>query len=147
VRRDQLEHILRAACQIIDEKPLLVIGSQAILGTYHESLLPPQAVRSIEADVASFDDPGATKADRIEGALGQDSEFHAEFGVYAEGVTLATAVLPVGWQERLVPLDSPNTRPGAGMCIERHDLVLSKLARGDRRDYDFASALVDWWPG
>lgn len=92
VTRDQLEHILRAASRIVDEPELLVIGSQAILASYPEDQLPPEAIRSMEADVAAFEDPDARKADTIEGALGQDSCFHEEFGVYAEGVTVATAI-------------------------------------------------------
>lgn len=40
MRRDQLEHAIRAACQIIDRREVIVIGSQAILGTYDENELP-----------------------------------------------------------------------------------------------------------
>lgn len=39
MRRDQLEHAIRAACQIIQQSEVIVVGSQAILGTY-DSLLP-----------------------------------------------------------------------------------------------------------
>jgi hypothetical protein len=34
MRRDQLEHAIRAACQIIQHSEVIVVGSQAILGTY-----------------------------------------------------------------------------------------------------------------
>jgi hypothetical protein len=37
MRRDQLEHAIRTACQIIDQQAVIVVGSQAILGTYDES--------------------------------------------------------------------------------------------------------------
>jgi hypothetical protein len=33
MRRDQLEHAIRTACQIIDQQAVIVVGSQAILGT------------------------------------------------------------------------------------------------------------------
>lgn len=36
MRRDQLEHAIRTACQIIDQPEVIVIGSRAILGTYNE---------------------------------------------------------------------------------------------------------------
>ncbi len=34
MRRDQLEHAIRTACQIIEQPEVIVVGSQAILGTY-----------------------------------------------------------------------------------------------------------------
>lgn len=40
--RDQLEHAIRNACQIIDHPEVIVVGSQAILGSYDESQLPLQ---------------------------------------------------------------------------------------------------------
>jgi len=46
VRREQLEHILRAAAQITKQKDLLVIGSQSVLASWDETQLPPEAVRS-----------------------------------------------------------------------------------------------------
>jgi hypothetical protein len=51
MRRDQLEHAIRAACQIIGHPAVIVVGSQAILGTYDEDQLPPEATISIEVDV------------------------------------------------------------------------------------------------
>lgn len=141
MRRDQLEHLLRAASQVVSEPSLLVIGSQAILGTFRESELPAAAVRSIEADIAAFDDPDDLKADQIDGALGEGSTFHEQFAIYAQGVSVHTAILPRGWEERLIVLESPNTHPGRGLCLERHDCVLSKLVRWEQRDREFASAL------
>ncbi len=34
MRRDQVEHAIRAACQIIGRPEVIVMGSQAILGDY-----------------------------------------------------------------------------------------------------------------
>lgn len=56
MRRNQLAHILRAACDITGDPEILVIGSQAILGTFEEDELPTEATLSIEADLAFFDD-------------------------------------------------------------------------------------------
>lgn len=49
MRRDQLEHAIRTACQIIHQSEVIVVGSQAILGTYDESQLPAAATMSIES--------------------------------------------------------------------------------------------------
>jgi hypothetical protein len=141
VKRAQLEHILRAAAQIIKYEDLLVIGSQSVLGSWDETRLPPEAVRSIEADVASLDGD-EEKSDLIDGSLGEGSQFHETFGIYAQGVSLKTAVLPEGWRDRLVTLDNPSTHPGRGFCLEPHDCVLAKMVAGRQKDYDFATALL-----
>ena len=46
MRRDQLEHAIRAACQIIDQEAVIVVGSQAILGSIPERELPAAATMS-----------------------------------------------------------------------------------------------------
>ncbi len=51
MRRDQLEHAIRTACQSIQQREIIVVGSPAILGTYDESQLPAAATMSIEADI------------------------------------------------------------------------------------------------
>lgn len=43
--RDQLEQAIRTACQII-QHPEVIVGSQAIPGTYDESQLPAAATTS-----------------------------------------------------------------------------------------------------
>lgn len=43
MRRDQLEHAIRTAFQIIGQPAVAVIGSQSILGTYREDQLPAEA--------------------------------------------------------------------------------------------------------
>ncbi len=36
MRRDQLEHAIRTACQITGQLEVIVVGSQAILGSFPE---------------------------------------------------------------------------------------------------------------
>jgi hypothetical protein len=48
MRRDQLEHAIRTACQIIGRPEVIVVGSQAILGTFREDELPVRATMSAE---------------------------------------------------------------------------------------------------
>jgi hypothetical protein len=36
MRRDKLEHAIRAACQIIGRPEVIVVGPQSILGTFRE---------------------------------------------------------------------------------------------------------------
>jgi hypothetical protein len=142
MRRDQLEHVLRAASQIAGDREVLVIGSQSVLGSIPEERLPPEATASIEVDVAFFDDPDERKADQVDGAIGELSLFHETFGYYAQGVSVSTAVLPAGWGDRLVVAETANTAPARGLLLDPHDCVVSKLVAGREKDHLFAGALI-----
>jgi hypothetical protein len=140
VNRQQLAHILRASSRIVGDRRILVIGSQAILAGFDVDELPEEATRSIEADIAFWDDPGAEKSDDVDGAIGELSPFHESHGYYAQGVSVSTAVLPDGWRDRCVPFDPSD--PAGPVCVEKHDLVVSKLVAGRPKDAEFASALL-----
>ena len=142
MNRAQLEHVLRAAATIVDDPNLLVIGSQSILGAFADDRLPVEATTSIEADIAFFDDPDGSKADRVDGAIGELSRFHETFGYYAQGVSVSTAVLPVGWEDRTVELATPGAAPARARGRDPHDCVVSKLVAGREKDLAFAAALI-----
>lgn len=59
----------------------------------------------------------------------------------SELVVIGSRCAPQRAESRLVELSSEATRPGRGLCLERHDCALSKLVAGRERDYAFASAL------
>ena len=66
MRRDQLEHAIRTACQIIERPEVIVVGSQAILGSFREDELPADATMSVEVDIlpiANSNDETAHLAD------------------------------------------------------------------------------------
>ena len=142
MKRAELEHVLRAASQILEQRDFLVIGSAAILGSYPDEVLPLAASRSQEADLAPFDDPTGEKSAAVEGSLGQLSQFHLMFGYYADGVEFSTATPPEGWEIRLIAFEPPGAEPGRGLCLERHDLAASKLAAGRVKDLEFVDALL-----
>lgn len=70
MNREQLAHILRAAARIAGDDEVIVIGSQAILGSFDEDELPSPAHASIEADIFFDDDPGLTKKQQCRHAPG-----------------------------------------------------------------------------
>ena len=142
MKREQLEHVLRAAAQIAHARDIIVLGSQAILGSVADEDLPVEASRSIEVDLAFVVDPDGSRAHAVDGAIGELSRFHQEFHYYPHGVELSTARLPMGWRDRLVVLDTANTKPGRGLCLEPHDLVASKLAAWRTKDREYARALL-----
>ncbi len=96
MKKTELAHILRAACEITGDPNILVIGSQSILGSFGEDELPAAATVSIEADIAFLDDADEAKSDLVDGGIGEDSLFHETYGVYGQGVGVETATLPAG---------------------------------------------------
>lgn len=141
MKREEFEHVVRAAGAILQTDEILVIGSQAIHGVNPEGL-PPEAERSIEVDVAVFGDRTGALADLIDGAIGEASMFHATFGYYAQGVVETTAVLPDGWRDRLIPFRTPATMGVTAWCLESHDLWIAKAIANRPRDLEFCDALV-----
>lgn len=99
MRRDQLEHAIRAACQIIGRSEVIVLGSQSILGTFGEDELPIRATMSAEIDIlpiADSNEETARLADTIEGVAGELSPFEELHGFWIDGVDLETSFLDVG---------------------------------------------------
>jgi len=143
MKRAELEHLLRAASAITERRDVLVLGSQAILGTYDEDELPNAAILSVEADLAFLDDPDQSISDLVDGILGEDSQFHRTHGFYGQGVSISVATLPNGWFERIVIIEGRNTSPGRGLCLDPHDLVVAKLIAHREKDLEFATALLE----
>jgi Nucleotidyltransferase of unknown function (DUF6036) len=137
VNRQEFEHVLRAAADVVRDE-LVVVGSQAILAGFPNA--PPSLLRSQEVDVYPRSEP--ERAQEIDGAIGDGSMFHSTYGYYAHGVGPETIQAPAGWEERLERLDLPAIRKRdstiVAWCLEVHDLVLAKLAAGRAHDLAFA---------
>ncbi len=139
MRIDQLEHAIRAACDVAQDTELIIIGSQAILATHRDA---PESLRaSIEVDLQPLNKPEAV--DLINGALGELSDFHTMYGFYVDGVQVDLAILPAGWRDRTVSVrHSVGTRGHTGHCLELHDLAASKLAAWRDKDREFVATLL-----
>jgi hypothetical protein len=138
--RDQFHHTIRAAGAILGENKVLVIGSQAIHA--YISRLFPEAARSVEIDISALNDADGSKADLIDGSIGELSIFQDTFGYYAQGVTPETATLPNGWRKRLVPYQHKATNGITALCLEPHDLWISKAIAGREKDWEFCNAML-----
>jgi hypothetical protein len=136
----QLEHAIRAACQVSQDTELYVFGSQAILGSYPDA--PPTLRASVEVDVQAKNFPETW--DLIDGALGEFSDFSRMYGFYVHGLVIEeAAILPEGWKDRTVSVsDEVGTRGGTGLCLEVHDLAASKLAAYREQDREFVAVLL-----
>jgi hypothetical protein len=140
VNRAELEHLIRAAATIVNDD-LVIVGSQAVLGAFPDA--PREMLRSMEADMYPRHNPAA--ADEIDGAIGDGSQFHSTFGIYAHGVGPETVIAPRDWEQRLIRVEarSPGGRVArAGWCLEPHDLLLAKLAAGRQRDWEFVEVAI-----
>lgn len=141
MKREQFDHLLRAAAAITGDRQVTVIGSQAILGSWADEDLPSALVASQEVDLIPVGDL-QEKRDLIDGSIGEFSRFHEAFGVWAHGVAEVTAVLPSGWSDRLVPYESPAAPGVVALCLEPHDLWIAKAMRAEARDVSYCSALA-----
>lgn len=138
MHKSDLEHIIRAASAITNQYEIVVVGSQSILGSVESP--PLECLGSMEADIFV---PGNERlSDLIDGAMGEGSQFHDSFGYYAQGVDENTSILPAGWQDRLVRLQSQNTDGKIGYCLDVTDLFLAKCAAHREKDREFNLALL-----
>lgn len=135
MNRSQLEHVIRAAAAISGDSEIVVIGSQSILGRYPDA--PAELLVSSDVDVYPRNYP--ERADLVEGSIGELSPFHETYGYYAQAVGERTAVLPEGWESRVVPVP---TAGGTGLCLDPHDLVIAKYVAGREKDREYARAAI-----
>lgn len=136
--REQLEHAIRAAGAICDDRELYIVGSQAILGPCPNA--HPELRRSMEVDIAPKNRPDLEAV--VEGSIGELSPFHQTFGFYVDGVDIDGIILPEGWRERTVAVENANTNGIRGLCLDPADLAISKLAAGRPKDLDFVRVLL-----
>ncbi len=137
--REQLEHAIRAACDVSDDTEIWILGSQAILGEFPDA---PESLRtSIEVDVQPKNNPD--KSIEIDGSLGELSLFHETHGFYVHGISLETVKLPKDWEKRVIEVkDEVSTEGNIGLCIEVHDLAASKLVAFRDKDKEFFRVLL-----
>ncbi len=83
------------------------------------------------------------KADEIDAAIGEGSQFDVTYGYYAHGVGPKTAVLPDGWKGRLIKVQSNGTNNKIGYCLEAHDIAASKAIAGREKDKEFVREMIN----
>jgi len=137
MKKQQLDHVLRAVGRITGERQFIIIGSQSLHARYPD--LPDDIVRSAEVDLIA-----SRAVDRTEwlNAIGAHSAFHESFGYYADPVDESTATLPRGWKGRLVNLPPGDTEGVRGLCLEPHDLAIAKYVARREKDLTFNRELI-----
>lgn len=143
MKKAEVEHVLRAAGRIVGENQFIIIGSQSIHAKYPDRF--SGAAISAEVDIIAKNKPDRTELLNV---IGVDSPFHEMYGYYADPVDEKTAMLPKGWKGRLVNLKVEETEGVAGLCLDPHDLLISKYYARREKDIAFnreviASGLID----
>lgn len=133
-----LQHLLRAASALAEDRQLLVLGSASLLASFPQLGQPGTPLASTyDADICPrpFDDLTGTM---LQEALGEDRAYYRRHGYHADILRDSImATLPHGWDERLVPVpDCP-----AAQAIDPHDLAAVKLLVGRPKDL---ALLRDW---
>jgi hypothetical protein len=137
MKKQQVDHVLRAAGEITGEKQFIIIGSQSLHGKYPD--LPDEILLSAEVDLIAKNDPKKTEALNF---IGVYSRFHETHGYYADPVDESTATLPKGWKGRLVNLPPGDTSGVGGLCLDPHDLAIAKYVARREKDIVFTRALA-----
>lgn len=135
MQRVQLHEILKRAAEVCPGNLPVVFGSQAVHALTTSP--PAEVLLSAECDLWLRDEPEA--ASRLAAELGKDSPFARDAGIYVDLLPPGLPLLPDGWENRLVDHDV-----GAltARCLEIHDLIISKLAAGRLKDYEFIAAVI-----
>lgn len=137
MKKQQVDHVLRAAGRITGERRFIIVGSQALHGRYPD--LADEILTSFEVDLIASE-----RIDRTEwlNVIGVDSQFHQTYGYYADAVDTGTATLPKGWRGRLVTLPPGDTDGVRGLCLDPHDLAIAKYAACREKDLVFTRELA-----
>ncbi len=135
MKREQLEHVLRACAAIVNEKSFVVVGSQAVLLPHPDA--PADLLLSNEIDLYPALHPELS--DLIDGAIGQLSMFHDTYGYYADGVGPDTAVMPADWMKfaKLHCIGEITV-----ICPDLHDLAAAKCVAGRDKDAAWVRSLL-----
>jgi hypothetical protein len=137
MKKQQVDHVLRAAGEITGETQFIIIGSQSLHGKHPN--LPDELVMSFEVDLIAKKGPDRTEWLNM---IGQDSRFHETHGYYADPVDEKMATLPKGWKGRLVNLPPGDTAGVSGLCLDPHDLAIAKYVARREKDIVFNRELA-----
>ena len=136
MKKSQVDHVLRAARECTGERKFVIIGSQSLHG---KGIDVDALLASREVDLYI---PGSERKTELLNAIGEGSRFHETFGYYADPVGELTAVLPKGWKSRLVNLPPGDTNGAVGLCLDPHDMAISKYVAGRDKDLELLQALI-----
>ncbi len=138
-KRLHLELAIAAAARACDDTAVYVTGRLSILGKY-----PGVADELLEGDEFQvFPRSKGESAGEIEGALGLQSGFRQMHGCGARAFDPNGAVLPEGWQFRLIEVRPESTGGASGWCLDPNDLAVGEIWNAGRATSDFLRRLFE----
>lgn len=129
-----------------------MVGSQAILGSFHEDQLPIEATMSLEIDIlpmSDSEDDTARLADLHRRGRGGVLAIRRSARLPHRRRGPGHCCAPEGWRSRLVTVRNANTaapwgKPQfTGWCLDKEDLCVAKICAFRERDQRFVAALLD----
>ena len=141
LNKEQLIHVISAACRQLNCLEMYLLGSQAAYGSLDK--LPEIAITSNEADLIPKKHP--ERAIEISGGMGEFTLFHKEFDYYAHGLEFSEVTLPEDWKDNLVDISFKDDISGKTFtfyCLSLYDLCASKLAAGRPKDFSFVKTIL-----
>jgi hypothetical protein len=135
MQREQFHELMTGAAVVCARHELIVFGSQSVHALTASP--PAEVLVSAECDIWLREEPEA--AARLAAELGKDSAFAKTTGVYADPLPPDLPMLPDGWEQRLVPYPVADV---TARCLEVHDLIVTKLAAGRLKAYEFIAAML-----
>jgi len=128
-----IERVAREA----NREYILVIGAAAIVPWLHSA---SHTVLRRTRDIDVVLDVDEDTNNRVAFILGEGSPFDAMFGIYAQPVDFETpACAPLHWVSRTLPF---RARGVTALCMEPHDLAISKYGAGRAKDLEFTRVLA-----
>lgn len=116
---------------------VVVIGAAALIPQLDPSA-NTMLLRTQDVDVVL--DVDEHTADRVHFILGEGSPFDEQYGIYAQPVDFETpACAPLHWVSRTLAVPCGSV---TALCMEIHDLALSKYGAGRHKDLEFNRVLV-----
>ncbi len=135
MQRAQFEQLVVRTASVANRREVVVFGSQSVHAVTDQP--PTEVLISAECDVWLRDEP--LVAQRLTAELGKDSAFAKAAGVYVDPLPPDLPMAPEGWERRLVALPVGEV---IARCLEIHDLIVTKLAAGRLKDYEFIAAVL-----
>ncbi len=133
MRKSDLFELLTDVSVVLGNEKPIIVGSQVF---HLLSERPPQIVeRSAECDFL-FGPAQSDARNEVNRLFGVASDYQDRTGMYADGLGLATVVLPDGWRDRLQPLNDDQGNVVA-LCVDIYDVSVSKLIAGREKDLEF----------
>lgn len=135
LRRDDIDHILRAAASITNHRRFVVIGTGAVIIAARHIPAAMMLTPEIDLYADGLADPEPV-SDLIDATIGHGSMFHRTFHYYGDGVSPNTAIMPVDWRVRATEY-TPSDGSATAICPSADDIAIAKLSAWRDKDRDW----------